>query len=161
MDSAWWMKLKSSLCTEQSMNPAIRTVRVMQVAFIVSVLLFMYVLRAVHPATHSVNPSVQWGIVFCAIASAMMGFIVQRIMLRAPSQSSATTQDSTLLGPWFAGHVLRFATAESVALFGFALRMIGDSSPVVTALFAGSLLLLILWQPGEVPPAAESQNLLR
>jgi hypothetical protein len=143
------------------MNPAIVTVRTLQCAMIVSVLMFIYALHIVHPAPHTVNASMQWSIVFCAIASALMGFIVQRMMLRAPSQSIPATNNSTLLRPWFAGHVLRFATAESVALFGFALRMMGSSSILVTVLFVSSLLLLLLWQPGTVPTQTESQISIR
>ncbi len=143
------------------MNPAILMVRVMQFAFIVSVLLFIYVLHLIHPAPHSVNASVQWSIVFCAFASALMGFIVQRMMLRAPSQSLPATQSSNLPGPWFTGHVVRFATAESVALFGFVLSMVGSSSILVPVLFVSSLLLLLLWQPGTVPTQTESQISIR
>jgi hypothetical protein len=139
------------------MNPAILVVRAMQFVFIVSVLMFIYVLHIVHPAPHSVNASLQWSIVFCAVASVLMGFIVQRRMLRAPSQSLPATENSNLLRPWFAGHVLRFATAESVALFGFVLRMMGSSSILVTVLFVSSLLLLLLWQPGDIPTQTESK----
>ncbi|MGP8269695.1 MAG: hypothetical protein ACLQLH_06475 [Terracidiphilus sp.] len=143
------------------MNPAIFMVRIMQCAMIVSVLMFIYVLHIIHPVPHGVNASLQWSIVCCAIVSALVGFIVQRMMLRAPSQSLPATDNSTLLRPWFAGHVLRFATAESVALFGFVLRMMGSSSILVTVLFVSSLLLLLLWQPGAVPTQTESQSSMR
>jgi hypothetical protein len=140
------------------MNPAILTVRVMQLMFIVSVLLFILVLYVDAPATQSVDATVQWSIVCCAIASALSGFIVQRMHRRAPSKSLPGTQSSTPRGRWFTGHLVRFATAESVALFGFALRWLGSSSNLVTLLFAGSLLLLVVWQPGEVPAASESEG---
>ena len=143
------------------MNPAILVVRTLQCAMIVSVLMFIFVLHIIHPTPHSVNASLEWSIVFCAIGSALMGFIVQRMMLRGPSQSLPATENSTLLRPWFAGHVLRFATAESVALFGFALRMMGSSSILVTGLFVSSLVLLLLWQPGPVPTQTESQISIR
>jgi uncharacterized membrane protein len=143
------------------MNPAILTVRILQCAMIVSVLMFIYILHIIHPAPHSVNALLQWSIVFCAIASALMGFIVQRMMLRAPSQSLPATENSTPLRQWFAGHVLRFATAESVALFGVVLRMMGSSSILVTVLFVSSLLLLLLWQPGAVPTQTESQSSIK
>ena len=143
------------------MNPTTLTVRVMQFTFIVSVLLFMFVLHVIHPATQSVDSTMQWSIVFCAIASAMAGFIMQRVIRNAPDRPNALGQTSTPQGRWLTGHVIRFATAESVALFGFVLRMMGDSSNVVVALFAGSLLLLVVWQPGEVPAATESQNPIR
>ncbi len=140
------------------MSPAILLVRIMQCAFIVSVLLFIFVLHIVHPAPHSVNASLQWSIVLCAIASALMGFIVQGIWSRAPSQPLPAAQNATLRSRWLSGHILRFATAESMALFGFVLRMMGSSSVLVTVLFVSSLLLLLLWQPGAVPTQSEFQD---
>jgi hypothetical protein len=139
------------------MNPAIRTVRVLQFAIIVSVLLFIYVLHTIHPEPRNVDATLQWAIVCCAIGSARAGFVVQRVLMNAPDRPNSRAQGSTPRSRWLAGHVIRFATAESVALFGFALRMMGSTSNLVTLLFAGSLLLLILWQPGEVPTSIESQ----
>jgi hypothetical protein len=133
----------------------------MQVAFIVSVLLFYFVLHVTHPAPQSLNATFQLAIICCAIASAMAGFIMQRVILNAPDRPNALGQSSTPRARWLTGHVIRFATAESVALFGFVLRMLGDSSKVVAGLFASSLLLLILWQPGEAPAANESQSAIR
>jgi hypothetical protein len=133
----------------------------MQVAFIASVLLFYLVLHLTHPAPQNVDSSVQLAIVCCAIASAMGGFIMQRAIQNAPDRPNASGQKSTPRGRWLSGHVIRFATAESVALFGFVLRMLGSTSNVVIALFAGSLLLLVFWQPGEVPAESESQNPIR
>jgi hypothetical protein len=91
----------------------------------------------------------------------MAGFIMQRVIQNAPDRPNALGRMSTSRGRWFTGHILRFATAESVAMFGFVLRMMGSYSHVVTGLFAGSLFLLILWQPGEVLAATESQNPIR
>jgi hypothetical protein len=143
------------------MNPAIRVVRILQIAVIISVLLFMYVLHTIHPEPQSVNAAFQWSVVCCAVGSALAGFIMQRAILNAPDRPNSLGQTSTPQGRWFTGHIIRFATAESVALFGFVLRMMGSYSNVVTALFAGSLLLLLFWQPGEVPTATESQNPIR
>ena len=137
------------------MNPAVRVVRTLQIAFIVSVLLFLFVLHTVHPATRNVSTAMQSVLVLCAIASAEMGFFVQRRLLRPRIPSLPVTKNSTPLARWFSGHVLRFATAESVALFGFVLRMVGSTSIVVYLLFGSSLLLLLTWRPGTVPPSAE------
>ena len=133
------------------MNPAIRVIRTMQITFIVSVLLFIYVLHTVSPAPQSVNANFQFAIVCCAIASVLAGFIMQRVLLNAPDRPDSRGQSSTPQGRWLIGHVIRFATAESVALFGFTLRMMGSTSVVVTLLFGSSLLLLLLWQPGTCP----------
>jgi hypothetical protein len=134
------------------MNPAIFTMRIVQCAIIVSVLMFIYVLHIIQPAAQSVSATMQWTIVLCAIVSALMGFIVQRIFLRAPSPSLPVKPNSTPRSRWFAGHIIRFATAESVALFGIVLHMLGSSSILVTVMFASSLILLLIWQPGTCPP---------
>jgi membrane protein implicated in regulation of membrane protease activity len=140
------------------MNPAILLVRILQISFIVSVLLFIVVLKIIHPAPHSVSASIQWSIVFCAIASALAGFYAQKRFRRLPSQPLSSAQSPDIRSPWLAGHVIRFATAESVALFGVVLRMMGSTSILVTVLFVASLLLLLLWQPGAAPTETKSQN---
>ena len=143
------------------MNPAVVTVRTLQCFFIVSVLMFIYILHIIHPTPHSVNASMQWSIVFCAMGSALGGFYMQRMLLRIQAKPLSGTQSSNPLRQWFTGHMIRFATAESVALFGFVLRMMGSSSIPVTVLFVSSLLLLLLWQPGPVPTQTESQISIR
>ena len=138
------------------MNPATLQLRILQIAFIVSVGLFYYVSSMIHPTAHAMNASMQSAILLCAIASALMGFIVQRMMQRAPSQSLPEKQNSILLTRWFTGHILRFATAESVALFGLVLHTLGSLSTLVNVMFLCSLLLLLIWQPGTCPPKNES-----
>jgi len=138
------------------MNPVIRQFRVMQFAYIVSVLFFYYVISMIHPTANAVNSSMQTAIVLCAIASVLMGFIVQRMMQRAPSQSLLEKRNSSLLARWKVGHIIRFATAESVALYGVVLHMLGSSSTLVNVMFICSLLLLLIWQPGTCPPKNES-----
>jgi hypothetical protein len=133
------------------MKKPVFTVRVMQIAFIVSVLMFICVLHVTHPPVQNVDSTFQWIIVFIAISSAIAGFIVQKLMLRPPNPSLPQKPNSTPQARWFTGHVIRFATAESVALFGFVLRSLGSTSVVVTLLFGGSLLLLLFWQPGDCP----------
>lgn len=143
------------------MNPVIRVMRVMQIAFIVSVLLFYSISRMIQPAGQSLDDFMQWVIVLCAAASAAGGFSVQRMFLRVRSQALATTRKSTPLSRWKVGHLMRFASAESVALYGVVMRTTGGSSTLSAALFAGSLLLLALWQPGAVPNESESQGPIR
>ena len=150
--------LPSTCAGRARMNPVAFQLRIMQIAMMVSVLLIFFFSRTLQPPAHSVNASMQWSIVLCAIAPALSGFIVQRTMLRAPSQSPPATRNSTLLARWRAGHILRFATAESVALFGLVLHTLGSSSVLVNVLFVSGILLPLLWQPGAVPTEAESQN---
>jgi hypothetical protein len=140
------------------MNPITLLLRFLQVFFIVSVGLFYHVSGMIHPAAYGVNPIFQWAIVLCAIASALMGFVVQPIFSRGPRQSLPENQNPILLTRWFAGHILRFATAESVALFGVVLHMLGSSSVLVNCLFGSGILLLLVWQPGAMPAKTDLES---
>jgi hypothetical protein len=140
------------------MSPTISQLRIMQFVMIVSVLFIFFISRSLPVPSLSADPSMQWAIVVCAIASGVSGFILQRILLRASGQASRSPQASTPLARWRIGHMVRFATAESVALFGFVLRSLGASSTFVYLLFGGGMLLLVLWQPGALPTETESQN---
>ncbi len=143
------------------MKPAAFMMRIMQVVFIVSIFLFIYVCHIIPAPARSVNTSSQYFIVLCAIASAASGFIVQRLMLRVPRQTSLSTQKSTPFSRWYSGHIFRFATAESVALFGFVLHMVGSPPTLVNLLFATALILQLIWQPGIIPEQTESHNSAR
>lgn len=128
---------------------------IMQVSMIAFVLFLIYFSRAAQPTSQSVSVLFQWGIVAVACVDAVAGFVLQRIILRASSQSSPSVQNATPLARWKKGHIVRFAMAESVALFGFVLRMTGASSTPIYLLFGGGLLLLLFWQPGAVPAETE------
>jgi hypothetical protein len=139
-------------------NKLILQLRFFQFGFIMSVPLYVYVLLFVCPVQQSLNVYIQFAIVCCAITSAIGGFIMQRMIMNTPDRPNALGQMPTPRGRWFSGHLFQLASAEFVALFGFVLRMLGGYSNVVIALFAGSLLLLVFWQPGEVPTENESQS---
>jgi hypothetical protein len=139
-------------------NPAIVMLRVMQIVFVASVIMFFRFSRWMYIPAQSVNVPVQWAIVACSIFTVLSGFIGQRMFRRISNIPRSNIENSDIVRPWFMGHVIRFATAESMALSGIVLRALSGPSKLVTALFAGSLLLLVVWQPGEVPAATESQN---
>ncbi len=140
------------------MRPVVFQLRIIQFAMVASVLMFFYVGRTLPVPSQNAAASFQWAIVACAIASALGGFIAQRTVQRASSQTLQPARTSTPLARWQMGHIIRFASAESVALFGFVLRSLGAPSAIVYSLFGGGMLLLLLWQPGAAPTPSESQS---
>lgn len=137
------------------MKSAVFPLRILQVSMIAFVIFLIYFSRAAQPSAQSVSVLFQWGIVAVACVDAVAGFVLQRMILRGPKQSSPASQKETPLARWRKGHIVRFAMAESVALFGFVLRMTGASSTPVYLLFGGGLLLLLFWLPGAVPTETE------
>jgi hypothetical protein len=134
------------------MNKTKRLLRIIQISFIVASLMIIDVSRKIHPQARNVNASLQWAIVFIAIGVTLSGFLVQRLMLRAQSQSLPAAHNSTLRDWWFIRHILRFAFAQAVVLFGFILHILGSTSILVTVLYVSGILLLLIWWPGTCPP---------
>jgi hypothetical protein len=140
------------------MRPVVFQLRIIQFVMVASVLMFFYVGRTLPVPSQNEAASFQWAIVACAFASALGGFIAQRVVQRASNQTPRSAQDSTQLSRWQMGHIIRFASAESVALFGFVLRSLGAPSTIVYSLFAGGIVLLLIWQPGAAPTPSEPQS---
>jgi cytochrome b561 len=129
-----------------------RQLRIIQIAFIVASLMIIDVSRKIQPPAQNVNSSLQWAIVFIAIGVTLSGFLVQRLMLRAQSQSLPAAHNHTRRDWWFKGHIIRFAFAQAVVLFGFFLHTIGSKSILVIALYVSGILLLLIRWPGTSPP---------
>lgn len=102
-----------------------------------------------HPARG--QGTVEWLIEFCAIYSAVMGFVVQRRMADDESQPKPSARQSTPLKRWMKGHVIRLSSAASVCVFALVLQLMGGMAWEVFALFGLGMVLLLMWAPGESP----------
>jgi hypothetical protein len=135
-----------------------RLVRYLQIVFILMWLMFACSIFLIHPEGQSIGVLGECLVVLFAIESARVGFKLQRMMLRVRSESLPRNTESTPISRWIAGNVLRLATGSAVCWGGIFIRIMGGSVALICLLFASSLLLLLFWQPGEVPAANESQS---
>jgi hypothetical protein len=95
----------------------------------------------------------QFLVIVAAIWSAVFGFTLQRRIVGAPSRYQANLERATPFSRWKTGHIARLWSATSVSMWGLILYEIRGSSWIVDSLFAGGLILLAAWKPGESPPA--------
>ena len=132
-----------------------RQLRYFQITCLVFVALSIWVLGRfpVHFTGRAISFS-QWIVVLCATYCVLIGFWIQRRVLRA---NRSGKRRSTLLGRWRAGHVLRLASAVSVCLWAFVLRIIGGPTWLVNTIFAVGVILLLVWRPGTRPVETEPQ----
>src|SRR5687767_870096 len=128
-------------------EPRLRTLRIIHFAMMASVLTLVAVGEAAGPQEPE-NVGIMLG-VFAAVAAMN---VVLVFILRKSLSSSAQDRlrsdpgDAAAAASWQAGHIVSFALAESVALFGLVLRMIGGSTEQAAGFYAAGLgLLLILW----------------
>lgn len=71
----------------------------------------------------------------------------RRIVTAAEETLARNSSDGTALGRWRQGHLITFALCESVALFGFAFRMLGGDLLQAAPLYVLAFALLLVWAP--------------
>ena len=134
--------------------------RFLQIVFILLVLMSFAISRWCLTDSdlirHGTGAYIQILFILVALETVRMGFKMQRVMLRTRSQSLPPTLKSTPQSRWMAGNALRLATAAAVGFQAFVLHLFDGSAILVNLMFASSLLLLLIWQPGTCPPNNQS-----
>ena len=83
-----------------------------------------------------------------------IGHIVRRHMIDSADRILSTDPDNRpALGRWIAAHIMSFAVADLVALFGMGLRFLGFTFFAVSLFYLGGLFLLWVFRPARSTPA--------
>jgi hypothetical protein len=133
-----------------------RVMRTMKFAFIVSVLLFIFVTtRVPSKAAHRPAQSLELVVIALALTDLAAGWAGRPILSRLTKANASRNGNTALLNQWVSANVLSFALIESCALFAVVLHFLGSSARLVGILFGCVLLALFTWSPG-APPAIEN-----
>ena len=135
-----------------------RVMRTMKYAFIVSVLLFIFVtIRVPSKTAQHPGQSVELIIIAIALTNLAVGWAGRSILSRLTKANADRDGNAAPLNQWASANILSFALIESCALFAVVLHMLGSSTKLVSLLFGCALLALFTWSPG-APPASENFN---
>jgi hypothetical protein len=128
---------------------AMRTVRLVQIAMLVSIVLYVLVGETVagrlnrEPANtlfHALS------IVSISLAGATV--VVRRtLVLPSEEQLKLRSDDNLAIRRWTTGYIFLYALCEVLGLFGFILRMDGFPFANVWGFYLGAFLLLLLYAP--------------
>ena len=77
------------------------------------------------------------------------GFVMRKIFFKK-SVDALPNNVSEALRFWKQAHIMGFAYAMSIALFGALLKFIGGSWYVAGTFFGLSMVLLLLWRPRQM-----------
>jgi hypothetical protein len=130
-----------------------RLLRLVQVANILLIAGCFFVKRMGTLVTHDIAGR-HWIVIIAAIWSAVSGFTMQRKINNTSTRPQKASR-STPLSRWKAGHLLRLSSAAAVGLWALVLHFFAGPDWIVNALFALSVLLLLIWRPGSAPAAAQ------
>jgi hypothetical protein len=130
------------------MGRTLRTLRVVQLAMLGSILLYAVVGELVGPKARAVNPAVSY--IFTTMGVAIVGiiFVVRRtLVLRSAETLAANPEDSLTLNHWKTGYVATYALCEALAAFGIVLRFMGFNFQQSLPFYVGGLVLLLFFGP--------------
>jgi hypothetical protein len=131
---------------------AVRVVRVMKSAFVVSAILFLFVVLDVPSKTAQPPvPAIEISITVIALANVALGFVLPRYFLRIGQRASRNAQQSTPIQRWFTANVVRFALLESCTLFGVMLHFMGAALRHSEFLIAVGIVATVFLSLGALP----------
>jgi cytochrome b561 len=130
------------------MQGTLRTLRTMQWAMLVSILLYAVVGEALGSRVRGANASLSY--VFTTAGVAIVGaiFVVRRtLVLRSAESLASHPDDSLTLHHWKSGYIATYALCEALALFGLVLRFTGCSFQQSLPFYIGGFVLLFFFGP--------------
>jgi F0F1-type ATP synthase membrane subunit c/vacuolar-type H+-ATPase subunit K len=128
---------------------ALKMLRTLQAAFILSVVLYAFVgekfmaLSATAPASPLVT-----GFTVVAMGMMLIALIVRsRMVGPARERLEAAADDLDALKRWRLGTLISFVLIESVALYGFVLRVLGATRSQAAPFYLAAIVTMLIWTP--------------
>lgn len=130
------------------MARSLKTLRTVQWAMLLSILMYVAVGEVLGPRIRHVDPALSY--VFSTLAVGIVGtiFVVRRtLVLRAASTLATQPEDDISLSQWKTGYIATYALCEALALFGLVLRFLGSDLQQSLLFYIGGFVLLFFFRP--------------
>ena len=117
-------------------------------AMLMAIVLYMFIGEKIAVGRSPVSPVVFQAIAVISIMTVVALFALRRVMVLPAFASLQTSpNDARALGRWRAGYIVSYALCEALALYGFALRVVGFPFSQVVLFYVASLALLVYYRP--------------
>jgi hypothetical protein len=129
------------------MGAALRTIRLIQVAMLVSV--GVYVVVGEVAGRHlNTDAKALYAISFASISLVGAILVVRKtLVLQSEAELRQKPGDPAMVARWKTGYIVTYALCEALGLFGLVLRILGFTLTQVWPYYAGSFVLLLLFWP--------------
>jgi hypothetical protein len=132
----------------EAMESALRLLRMVQIAMLVSIALYVFVGEEAAGRAAAPNPTMSYAISFVSITIVGVIFVVRRtLVLPSEIHLRAQPDDVVVLARWRSGYIFTYALCEALALFGLVLRMVGFTLAQVWPYYVGGFALMLLCWP--------------
>jgi hypothetical protein len=138
------------------MENAIKIVRLIQIAMLLSVGMFVLAGEMVGSIPKLSNPTLFYALSLATITIVGVILVVRRTLVLQSAVTLATRpNDVATLNRWRAGYVMTYALSEAIAMFGLVLRLIGFTLSQVASFYIAGFILLLFFGPRR-PVTAEA-----
>ncbi len=129
------------------MGGALRTVRLIQIAMLVSIGMFVVAGELAGPRLTS-EVTVLYAVSFASISIVGAILVVRKtLVLESERELRKRPEEPVLVARWKMGYLVTYALCEALGLFGLLLRIMGFAVSQVWPYYAGGFVLLLLFWP--------------
>jgi hypothetical protein len=129
------------------MGAALRTVRLIQIAMLVSIGIYA-VVGEVAGARLTTDAKTLYAISFASISLVGAILVVRKtLVLQSEVELKEKPGDPAVVARWKTGYIVTYVLCEALALFGLLLRFMGFTLTSVWPYYVGAFVLLLLFWP--------------
>jgi hypothetical protein len=127
------------------MNP-VAMLQIVRFALLTSVVLYALIGEVAGPKTPAtVSPLLFYILTLVAVTSVAVAFVLRRTLMKESEPTASGTVDASVINRWRMANIVTYALAESIAMFGLVLRMLGFTlGQILPFYLAGFILILFL-----------------
>jgi len=132
-----------------SMDAALKILRLLQIALISSIFLYILIgemLGSKHPVT-GISAVVIAMLVMAALTVVIVVVLHKVVVGPAATTLTSNADDATALMRWRTGNIVLMALCESIALYGFVLRFLGYAFTQALPLYLAAIVLMLYCGP--------------
>jgi hypothetical protein len=118
-----------------------KEVRLLHFVFLLTWFLFILCIQVAKPQARTVQPTILYALAIVGIMDVAGGVALRKKRVGAPMEVlRCEPENGVALAQWRGGNIFSFAQAETVTLFGVALKFLGASWSVAGIFFTGTRL---------------------
>jgi len=129
------------------MKSAVRVLRTIQIAMLVSIALYGFVGERI-PAAGKPDPALFYVLSLVSITVVGIILVVRRtLVLQSEETLRPANPDAATLSRWRSGYIATYALSEALALFGLILRAMGFTLGQVAPFYLAGFILILFFGP--------------
>ena len=129
------------------MESTVRTLRLIQIAMMASIVLYVLIGERIAPI-HAPNAALFYALSLVSITTIGIIVVVRRTLVLQSEETLRTRPtDAPALNRWRSGFIVTYALAETQALLGLVLRVLGFSLSQVAPFYVAGFILMIFFSP--------------